>query len=75
MGPSHDKPAVGASVSSPTVYTAEEWAVDPATGKLVPNSENSYAIQSTIAWKKIIGVLRGLGLTVKDVASCTVNYR
>jgi enamine deaminase RidA (YjgF/YER057c/UK114 family) len=55
-------------------YISTQWAADPATGELMEGVEGDYAKQSKVIWTNICGILKELGVGMKDVVHRTVSF-
>lgn len=56
-------------------FISTQWAADPTTGELMEGVADDYAKQSTVIWKNICGILKELGVEMKDIVHTTVNFK
>lgn len=55
-------------------FISTQFACDPETGELPVGMEGDYAKQSAKIWEQIVGILKELGVTMKEVVHVTVNF-
>jgi enamine deaminase RidA (YjgF/YER057c/UK114 family) len=56
-------------------YISTQWAADPKTGELMEGVADDYGKQSKIIWENIVGILKELGVGMKDVVHKTVTFK
>jgi enamine deaminase RidA (YjgF/YER057c/UK114 family) len=51
------------------------WACDNTTGELTAGTAGDYRAQSKITWEHVVGILKELGLTFKDIVHRTTSFK
>lgn len=55
-------------------FISTQFACDAETGELPVGMEGDYAKQSAKVMEQIVGILKELGITMKEVVHLTVNF-
>jgi enamine deaminase RidA (YjgF/YER057c/UK114 family) len=55
-------------------FISTQFACDAETGELPVGMEGDYAKQSAKIWEQVVGILKELGVTMKEVVHVTVNF-
>lgn len=56
-------------------FVSTQFACDPATGELPAGMEDDYGKQAAQVWLQIVGVLKEMGVTMKEVVHVTINFK
>ncbi|KAL2060195.1 hypothetical protein VTL71DRAFT_9590 [Oculimacula yallundae] len=55
-------------------YISSQWAADAETGELTEGTANDYGKQAFVTYQHIVGILKELGATAKDIVHRTVSF-